>query len=965
MMSLMPNQKGIVHLFVIFIIFLGIAAGVFFINNPTFFRPKASQDTAQEVGVFVVSYLPPDSSGQRIDPQVAGTNETIANMRSKISDLNNQAIQSLTNATKYHGYKDASAPAALNYSIKDSKEVLAALPNGLPLGCNGSDCRYRPDYRTILNNYNICDLVDNQNVKQVWFWGYHYGSIEPVESNMSMGTDSRPYWTNANYGDISNSERTDDLPICKKTYVLYNYNFTRGLGEMLEDHGHHLESVMNFVDQDLFWNKWVNPHGLVGNFVNNCGWTHSPPNVTDANQYLWHSETTVKSACEDWKPDGTGQLKDVSCHTWYGAQCKDNGGVEFKVWWMQNMPGMNNGLTYNGKKLRSWWEFYGDLDKALLKGKTAYTDERIFTYEDIIKDGFNRANSTTSLGNAETGQAWQNAKGVWGIQNNRAYSVSGCPAPGYGVIDSGLSDGVLEVSLPVNGQDVRIPFRFLDLTNYLILENQGATYALKQFKDGGFSTLATSSGAAPQNNDRIRIQMIGPDITVSVNGVVAITKSVTGFSGTKYGIGTHCNANISFEDFLFQKINISLPSPSSTPSSSVANGTASFILDAPTNVLPNANFTVKVNAKSPSKEANTFWAKLNFDSSKLEVTEILMNSSVGSFVTQVDDIFFDNSTGEISLLGGLIDPGLKTVLSQGDVMAEIKFKAKGLGLAEIKLLSSSQIISNDDNTNIIGGGFPTLSVNIGVIPSPSPSAVPSVAPSVSPSVAPSPSASPIASPSVVPSPSSSSNPSVAPSVAPSPSPSSTPTPTPAPACIFSSAEWVSNANPVKAGTAVSLKVTGTGGCQGRQVAFVIKEDDGVLTNNVTNNPVNATFSAGNLATTSWIAEFQQDGIGGINNPPEYYFTANLVDNSSASISSSTATELKVNNLREGEFLNGDGNRDGKVDALDLSVLRKWWGKTGFPQEIDINDDGVINTPDLSALRKILEINGIIKTPQAL
>ena len=34
------------------------------------------------------------------------------------------------------------------------------------------------------------------------------------------------------------------------------------------------------------------------------------------------------------------------------------------TYWMQAIPGVNNGLTYRGKKLRNWWTFVFDWDKA-------------------------------------------------------------------------------------------------------------------------------------------------------------------------------------------------------------------------------------------------------------------------------------------------------------------------------------------------------------------------------------------------------------------------------------------------------------------------------------------------------------------------------------------------------------------------------------------------------------------------
>lgn len=373
---------------------------------------------------------------------------------------------------------------------------------------------------------------------------------------------------------------------------------------------------------------------------------------------------------------------------------------------------------------------------------------------------------------------------------------------------------------------------------------------------------------------------------------------------------------------------VSAPCPTIPPAE---EGSASYLLFAPTTVAPNSSFILQLKVKSPTEAANTFLAKLSVDPSKLEVESIVMDSTIGSFVTQVDDVFFDNTTGEISLLGGLLDPGLKTALAQGNLMAQIKLKAKGLGQTTIKIEEGSQIISNDTNQNIASGNLTNVVVNIGSI-----SASPS--PSVSPSAVVSPSPSPSLSPSI------------------SPSPSAAPV-----ACTLTSAKWVFFQNPMTKGNTSVARVDGTGGCVGKKVSFKVKEDDGVLgSENVATNPVDATFNSDNFATSVWITEFQEDGLNGFNNPPEYFFIASLLDNPQVTITSS-GDQLKVNNLRQGQFLNGDGNKDGKIDILDLAVLRKWWGKTGFPQETDVNDDGVINTPDLSGLRKILETAGIIKT----
>lgn len=361
-------QRGFAHIIVLILLLVGVGIGLYLISNSQVFKPKAFNNKSGEVNVLVLKYFPTDGSG-RLDRNETNLDYSLEEVRNKVNTLNQAGVVSLTNGTKYHGYKNATAAAALHYTIVDQKEYLEPLPRGLSLGREGN----RPDYRKMLERVNICDYVDNKKVSQIWVWGYHTGQIVPVESNMSMGNRSREFWNHGDYGDVSNSEQTNDLPICNNTYVLYNYNYERGLGEFLEDHGHQIEALFRFVDNPI-WDKFQRPHGLTKGEINRCGWTHSPPNVTDAHQYLWNSEETVLSDCEDWKLEGYGQVKEVNCHTWYGAECKDNGGVEFKTWWMQNIPGMNNNISYQGRVLKNWWDYYGDFDQALLQGRSLISD---------------------------------------------------------------------------------------------------------------------------------------------------------------------------------------------------------------------------------------------------------------------------------------------------------------------------------------------------------------------------------------------------------------------------------------------------------------------------------------------------------------------------------------------------------------------------------------------------------------
>lgn len=303
------------------------------------------------INVLSIAYFPKDSSGENLNEEITKYARSISGIHDKVSSINQQLVQNLSNGTKYHGYKNPAATPSITYNIVESKEFLEALPPstfGSPV---------QPDYKSILNRVNICDYVDNKSVRQVWLWGYHTDKIAPIESDMSMGLDSKSFWNHGSYGDVSNSYQIDDLPVCHKTYVLYNYNYQRTVAEAVHDHMHQLENIFGFADASL----WAQ-------FVSHCGDTHHP--VNSSKDYDYQNSTQVLSNCADWKPDGSGATAQVDCHSWSGSSCIDDGGLSWYVWWMQNIPGKDNNLIYQGKPLRNWWELYLDFDKGFSAGKS-------------------------------------------------------------------------------------------------------------------------------------------------------------------------------------------------------------------------------------------------------------------------------------------------------------------------------------------------------------------------------------------------------------------------------------------------------------------------------------------------------------------------------------------------------------------------------------------------------------------
>ena len=305
------------------------------------------------IKVLDLSYIPTINGYVDISQTGDWQNTNINALITNINNLRTGLINTLNIGSTYHHYKDPYAARSLDYQIFEKKIFYTPVPPSTKYQGMGAPSA---DHLKILNDLNICDYVENKNIKQVWIWMYHTDTVAPIESNMA-----------GPYGDISNSYRDDDLPHCAKTYTVFDYNYGRSYSMAVEDHTHQIESILREVDYNLFWNLFVGPNG-----GGRCGWTHYPPN--GRYDYDWNNENTVSSDCEDWKPDQTGQKKTVNCLTWSTNPyaCDNDEGLSFKSWWMQNIPGKNNDLYYNGRKLKNWWMYIGNFDTAMISKSLTY-----------------------------------------------------------------------------------------------------------------------------------------------------------------------------------------------------------------------------------------------------------------------------------------------------------------------------------------------------------------------------------------------------------------------------------------------------------------------------------------------------------------------------------------------------------------------------------------------------------------
>jgi hypothetical protein len=244
------------------------------------------------------------------------------------------------------------------------------------------------DFNELLTRINLKNYVENLGVKEVWFTAFPRENginncYSVAESNMAGPN-----------GDISNGGNASltDLPVYSKTYVVYGNNAWRGVDTDLHVRGHQIESQMKHIDMTT-WNKFAKTP------YNDGVITHYPPNAKNA--YEYGNFASSKSDLMSWKPSG-GTFVDLNVYSWVNKTYEfekqinmispnqfANGvinysndllswpgkltgyttEVKYHVFWWQSMPGYNNNIEDNGRKITNWWDIFYNWDDAIKDGK--------------------------------------------------------------------------------------------------------------------------------------------------------------------------------------------------------------------------------------------------------------------------------------------------------------------------------------------------------------------------------------------------------------------------------------------------------------------------------------------------------------------------------------------------------------------------------------------------------------------
>jgi hypothetical protein len=249
---------------------------------------------------------------------------------------------------------------------------------------------YNIDFNNLINTklknggFDLKTFVESKGVKEVWFTSLPKetgsNSYNVPESNMSSPT-----------GDISNGGGSNvDLPVYNKTYVVYGFNYSRGVNEDLHNRGHQLERQLDHIDAqyntNIYYGSFASGRRGLG------GFTHTPPNTLKQYDY-WNVVDTKSSNIMGWVPNG-GSFSNVNANTWgrisYSYEklismtspntfasgdvnYTNNSEYKWHIFWWQSLPGENNKITTTTgigsfaktMTVSNWWDIFYNWDETI------------------------------------------------------------------------------------------------------------------------------------------------------------------------------------------------------------------------------------------------------------------------------------------------------------------------------------------------------------------------------------------------------------------------------------------------------------------------------------------------------------------------------------------------------------------------------------------------------------------------
>lgn len=197
------------------------------------------------------------------------------------------------------------------------------------------------NYYEIIDRFNLLQRVAENEIDEVWVFNFpHAGFYESIMAGPGA------FWCNA--PPLKHTEAS------QRRFVIMGFSYERGVGEMLENLGHRVESIMEKTFEHLdgennLWKRFIRYEKThPGNAA--LGNVHFAPNSD--RDYDWNNRSTVISECDDWLynfPHFKGVTRRVTASDWGNGDIRKH-----HMWWLSHLPktaGRIHGIHNN------WWQY--------------------------------------------------------------------------------------------------------------------------------------------------------------------------------------------------------------------------------------------------------------------------------------------------------------------------------------------------------------------------------------------------------------------------------------------------------------------------------------------------------------------------------------------------------------------------------------------------------------------------------
>lgn len=161
-----------------------------------------------------------------------------------------------------------------------------------------------------------------------------------------------------------------------------------------------------------------------------------------------------------------------------------------------------------------------------------------------VTDTFTRADSTTTLGSTETGQAWEVFGGggtVWGISSNQAYRVSGSDGS-VARVDTGVTDQTVTATITTDTSFQGLVVRSSSTDNFYLFDRTPTAWRIFRCVTGNFTQLG--SGSVDSAALTMRYAAVGSSMTATfLPSTVVASLTDTGITTGTFAGFRHGGAN--------------------------------------------------------------------------------------------------------------------------------------------------------------------------------------------------------------------------------------------------------------------------------------------------------------------------------------------------------------------------------------------------------------------------------------